>query len=181
MIECTAFLRRAGARSVLDLGCGIGRWAVHFARAGLAVSGSDFAAAGVDYARRWAEEEGLGIRFVCRCVTEEAFPDERFDAAVAALVLDNITRREMALAIAHMRSALRPGGVAFCLFNPVAICAEEGAGNPTEGMTRVVYTDVELVDALSGFDMLGMRVYEAGTRGVYLQRTDRIRIAAMPS
>jgi ubiquinone/menaquinone biosynthesis C-methylase UbiE len=180
MIECTAFLQRAGARSVLDLGCGIGRWAVHFARAGLSVSASDFAEHGVGYARQWAGEEGLAIRFVCCSVTEEAFPGESFDAVVAALVLDNITQGEMAVAIERMRSALRPGGVAFCLFNPVVVCAESGEANPTEGITRVVYRDAELVEALAGFDVLGMRVYEAGTRGVYLQRPDRTHAALLP-
>lgn len=179
MIDCTAFLQRAGARSVLDVGCGIGRWSVHFARAGLRVSASDFAERAVAYARQWAEEEGQGIRFACCSVTEEAFAGETFDAVVAALVLDNVTRAEMSAAIVRMRSALRPGGVAFCLFNPVVVCAGAGEENPTAGITRVVYSDAELVAALAGFDVLGLRVYEAGTRGVYLQRDDRTHGAAV--
>lgn len=169
MVECTDFLRSGGARSVLDLGCGIGRWSVHFARAGMIVSGVDYAPNAVSLARRWAESEGLGIRFACRTVTAEAFPGETFDAVVAALVLDNITREEMGAAIERMRAALHPGGLAFCLFNPVAVCAEDDADNPTTGLTRVVYQDAELIDAFSGFEVQDRRLYEAGTRGVYLK------------
>lgn len=169
MLECTDYLKSAGTRSVLDLGCGLGRWSVHFARAGLVVSGIDYASNGVELARRWAAAEGLDIRFACRSVTAEAFPGETFDAAVAALVLDNLTREEMPQAIDCMRAALRPGGLAFCLFNPVATCADDEVDNPTKDLTRVAYEDAELVDALSGFEVLDRRVYEAGTRGVYLK------------
>jgi cyclopropane fatty-acyl-phospholipid synthase-like methyltransferase len=169
MLECTDFLKSGGARSVLDLGCGMGRWSVHFARAGMDVSGIDYASNAVELARRWADAEGLGIRFACRAVTEEAFPGETFDAAVAALVLDNIAREEMREAIGRMHAALRPGGLAFCLFNPIAVCADDDADNPTTGLTRVVYRDAELVEAFSGFEVLDRRMYEAGTRGIYLR------------
>jgi SAM-dependent methyltransferase len=168
-LECTDYLKSGGIRSVLDLGCGIGRWSVHFARAGLDVSGIDYASNAVELARRWADAEGLGIRFACRAVTDEAFPGETFDGAVAALVLDNIAREDMREAIRRMRAALRPGGLAFCLFNPIAVCADDDTDNPTTGLTRVVYRDAELVEAFHGFEVLDRRVYEAGTRGIYLR------------
>jgi SAM-dependent methyltransferase len=169
LLECTDYLKSGGTRSVLDLGCGIGRWSVHFARAGMVVSGIDYASNAVELARRWSEAEGLGIRFACREVTDEAFPGETFDAAVAALVLDNMAREEMREAIGRMRAALRPGGLAFCLFNPIAVCADDEADNPTAGLTRVVYRDAELDEAFSGFEVVDRRVYEAGTRGIYLR------------
>jgi len=171
MVECTDFLLAAGARSVLDLGCAIGRWSVHLARAGMQVSGVDFSPNAVRHARRWSEAERLDIRFACGSVTDEAFPGERFDAVVAALVLDNMTRAAMRDATARMRTSLRPGGVAFCLFNPVAMCADSAdEDNPTAGLTHIVYTDHELTSAFTGFDVLRRGVYEAGTRGLYLRR-----------
>jgi hypothetical protein len=51
----------------------------------------------------------------------------------------------------------------------VATCADDEVDNPTKDLTRVAYEDAELVDALSGFEVLDRRVYEAGTRGVYLK------------
>ena len=47
MVDCREFLLRSGATSVLDLGCGVGRWAVYLAKAGLEVSGGDFAENGL--------------------------------------------------------------------------------------------------------------------------------------
>ena len=169
MVECSEFLHCHSVRSVLDLGCGIGRWAMHFARAGLAVSATDFACNGVEHARAWSSEEGLAIRFACQAITEEPFAGEQFDAVVAALVLDNIAPEEMRIAIGRMRDALCVGGVAFALFNPFATCSSDESDNPTAGLTRVAYSDAELRASFPGFDILDMRVYEAGTRGIFLQ------------
>lgn len=173
MTDCTGFFTARGVRSVLDLGCGIGRWAMHLGRAGFDVSGSDFAPNAVAYARAWAEEEGLPLRFACCPVTGTPFPGETFDGVVAALVLDNIARQEMTVAIERMQAALRPGGVAFCLFNPPFDCADAEDDNPTAGITRVVYSDAELAAAFPGFDLLDRCSYEAGTRGLFLQRSGR--------
>lgn len=175
MVDCTAFLSTAGVRTVLDLGCGIGRWSIHLARSGFEVSASDFAERGVTYARSWAGEAGLKVRLRCCAITDDAFPGEMFDAVVAALVLDNVTREEMSAAVLRIRAALRPSGVLFCLFNPDLFCAhenEEPESNPTAGITRVVYTDEELRTAFPGFCVLDVRRYEAGTRGVYLRREE---------
>jgi SAM-dependent methyltransferase len=173
MVDCTAFLRGAGVRTVHDVGCGIGRWSIHLARAGFEVSASDFAERGVAYARRWAGEAGLHLRLRCCAIKDDAFPGESFDAVVAALVLDNVTREEMSEAMLRIRGSLKPSGVSFCLFNPDLSCADEDGeseSNPTAGITRVAYTDEELRTVFPGFSVLDVRRYEAGTRGVYLRR-----------
>jgi tellurite methyltransferase len=46
---------------LLDLGCGEGRNAVHFAKHGFDVTGLDISAAGLEKARRLAEETGVAI------------------------------------------------------------------------------------------------------------------------
>jgi ubiquinone/menaquinone biosynthesis C-methylase UbiE len=172
MVDCRDFFVGAGARSVLDLGCGVGRWAVYLAKAGFEVSGSDFAENGLRYAAGWAADEGVSVRLVCRPITEMPFPGERFDAVVAALVLDNVTRGEMAFGIDVMRRSLRPDGVAFCLFNPLVTCdsAADGTDNPTAGVTRVVYDDAELRAAFAEFSVIDTREYEMRTRGLFLRR-----------
>lgn len=59
----SSFAGVPGARLV-DLGCGNGRDAVHFARAGLDVVGADFSGPALRRARRFAEREGVDVRFV---------------------------------------------------------------------------------------------------------------------
>jgi SAM-dependent methyltransferase len=173
MVGCREFLLRSGATSVLDLGCGVGRWAVYLARAGLEVSGSDFAENGLRYAEEWARAEDLRLRLRCCPITELPFPGERFDAVVAALVLDNVTREEMLAGIECIRASLADDGVVFASFNPVVTCADSGAiaeDNPTRGVTQTRYEDDELQVAFEGFTVLDFRRFELGTRGLFLRR-----------
>lgn len=173
LVECSAFLAASGVRTVLDVGCGIGRWSMHFARAGFSVSASDFAENGVRYAADWARDEGVRVRLRCCPVNRVPFPGERFDAVVAALVLDNVTRREMVEAVACVRASLRTGGVVFALFNPALRCVGDvdGTPNPTTGVTQVAYADEELPLLFGGFRMVRLERFEMGTRGVFLMDT----------
>ncbi len=91
MSACAAWLRELGAQSVLDLGCGVGRWTVWLRQQAFDTAGADFAPNGIRYTRAWAAEEGLAIPFVCAPATKSPFPDLRFDAVVAALVLDLVS------------------------------------------------------------------------------------------
>ena len=77
-------------KSVLDIGCGSGRYAVEFARRGAArVIGLDYAAGMLDLARAYAREAGVADRceFVAGDFTAVA-PDERFDVVIAIGVYD---------------------------------------------------------------------------------------------
>jgi hypothetical protein len=92
-------------------------------------------------------------------ITDNAFPGEFFDAVVAALVLDNVTREEMSAAVLRIRAALTPSGVSFCLFDPDLSCAHEDRGpesNSTTGITRVVYTDEKLRTAVRRVTFTGL-------------------------
>jgi SAM-dependent methyltransferase len=174
MVACLDFLRGSGARTVWDLGCGIGRWAIFLGRAGLSVSGSDFSRRAVRFASRWSAEEGLDQRFVECPVTCNPFPGSRFDAVVAALVLDIVPREEMRQALGHVRAALVEGGIVFALFNPYGSgksgCAS-GSGNPTDGITSVSYSDDEVAACFEGFSVLDVRRFEQETRGFFLRRS----------
>src|SRR5688572_25281173 len=68
VVNCRDFLVGAGVRSVLDVGCGVGRWAIYLAKAGLDVSGSDFAENGLRYAAAWARDEGVSLHLACRAI-----------------------------------------------------------------------------------------------------------------
>jgi SAM-dependent methyltransferase len=104
---------RIGARSVLDAACGTGRHAAMFHGWNLRVEGADVSPAMIARARAmFGEPEGL--RWIERGFETPAAPAEPFDAAVCvgnslALAADFVAVRA---AIAHMLSAVRPGGIA---------------------------------------------------------------------
>ncbi len=174
MAACRELFRRELVRTVWDIGCGIGRWSVFLAKAGFQVRGSDFAENGIRYAANWAKEEGLDIEFACCPITKMPFPDVKFDAVVAALVLDNATREEMECAAAHIHGGLREGGRLFAVFNPHLTQEDierlKASDNPTKGVTSVVYTDGEIRKALRDFEILEAGTYEQDTRGFLFRR-----------
>jgi SAM-dependent methyltransferase len=55
------FRARDGAR-ILDLGCGIGRISINLARAGYQVVGVDISPLYLDFAKKWAEQDGVTNR-----------------------------------------------------------------------------------------------------------------------
>lgn len=166
MLACERWLAAVKARTVLDVGCGIGRWAVWLQARGFDVAGADLSPNGVQYARQWAEDLGLTIPFTCAPVTESAFPHRRFDAVVAALILDLVSPGEFGVALERIREALVPNGVLFTLFNPTT-ADEPDPDNPTAGITRVLYTDEEIIGHLerAGFSLVNREECELSTRG----------------
>jgi len=98
MVECREFVAREHARSVLDVGCGVGRWSIVLGKAGLTVKGSE----------------------------------------------EKLSRTD----------------------------------NPTKGVTLILYDDDELREAFVGFEVIDLRRYEMGTRGLYLRKLTRQRTRA---
>jgi SAM-dependent methyltransferase len=103
----------AGARRVLDVGCGEGQVARHVARtvSGSTVVGVDPADAQLQVAR----ERGGGVAYLRGRADALPVRTGAFDAAVACLVFEHIT--EMDAAIAEVARCLAPGGVFLFLLN----------------------------------------------------------------
>ncbi len=78
-----AFLENVGAKTILDIGCGTGRFAVEAAMRGARVFGYDVSAPALALARQAAESRGVGDRctFVQGDVQANAYPpaDAWFD------------------------------------------------------------------------------------------------------
>jgi SAM-dependent methyltransferase len=76
-------LRFHQVRRLLEAGCGSGRDALFYARAGFEVTGTDISEEALRWARRRAEAEGLGAAFVADDLAETQLPGGHFDAALA--------------------------------------------------------------------------------------------------
>lgn len=84
--EFEAFCGNSGSGSVLDLGCGQGRDALMFARAGHRVVGGDLSSVGIGQMREVAAAESLDVQGVVADVCTYR-PAERFDIVVLDRVL----------------------------------------------------------------------------------------------
>jgi ubiquinone/menaquinone biosynthesis C-methylase UbiE len=81
----------AGGESVLEIGCGVGRWTRSLARAGADVVGLDLSPTMVREARRRARSEGVdrNCRFIVADTAEFAL-NARFDRIVGITVLQHV-------------------------------------------------------------------------------------------
>jgi len=60
--------------TVLDLGCGIGRYSIEFAKRCKSVLAIDYSPTFVEYAKKAARDEGIGnITFLCQSITEHSY------------------------------------------------------------------------------------------------------------
>src|SRR5690606_13015627 len=104
-------LRARGARSVLDLGCGVGRHACFLAGAGFAVQAMDASAAGLEHAAREAHGCGLDIAFREGLMTELPYPDASFDYVLSFNVIYHGDGGVVARAVSEIYRVLKPGGL----------------------------------------------------------------------
>lgn len=111
VIHWQQMMRERGMRDVLDLGCGVGRHALYFAAQGYTVEGLDGSAAGLDFARRQATEQGLSLHLREGLMTALPYTDASFDAVLAWNVIYHGDQTVVDASIAEIRRVLRPGGL----------------------------------------------------------------------
>lgn len=96
--------------AVLDLGCGPGLYAARLAQRGIGVTGVDYSRRSIEYARQYAREQGLDIRYRFENYLE--LEDRgQYDAILLIYgdycPLDPHQRSQL---LGNVRRALRPGG-----------------------------------------------------------------------
>ncbi len=109
--QTLAALPNVAGKSVADIGCGTGRYAIQLMRLGAAqVAGIDFSPAMLEAAQRKAHKAELPIEWGVGNLTERIpIPDATLDAAVCALTLSFI--ESLPHAFTELSRILRPGGV----------------------------------------------------------------------
>jgi tellurite methyltransferase len=110
VIELIPMLHARGATRVVDVGAGIGRHALAYARAGFEVAAVDASTTGLDEVQRLADAEGLTIDTHVGPFTELPVDDGSVDHALAWNVLYHGDRDVVRTAFAECRRVLRPRG-----------------------------------------------------------------------
>jgi SAM-dependent methyltransferase len=106
------WLRVRPGSSVLDVGCGVGRWSRRLAARGAYVTGVDLSPTMIAEARRRAAEEGVAdlCRFEAQDLSE-LDARAKFDLVLGVTVLQHILDpAALAAAVARMTAHLAPGG-----------------------------------------------------------------------
>jgi predicted MFS family arabinose efflux permease/SAM-dependent methyltransferase len=97
-------------RRVLDLGCGVGRHALAFSRAGMECYGIDRSDSAIAETRDRAGREGLAIDLRVGDFQRLPYPDGFFDYVLAWNVIYHGSEHEVAHAIGEVARVLRPDG-----------------------------------------------------------------------
>ena len=95
---------------MLDIGTGIGRHALFYARLGFEVFAADASATGLEEVKRSAESENLEIDVRLAPFTELPFEDASLDHVLAWNVLYHGDGQVVATALGECRRVLRPKG-----------------------------------------------------------------------
>jgi tellurite methyltransferase len=103
-------LWEAGGRRVYDLGCGVGRHTLAFARMGFTVTAADVTPAGLAICAAELASEGLTVDLLCHEM--EALPtlDCAFDGLIAYNVVYHATLAGMRRVLDDLHRVLRPDG-----------------------------------------------------------------------
>ena len=130
--------------SVLDLGTGQGRNAVHLAREGWDVTGLDISQVALDRARENAAKAGVSIQTVKAAYDTYDLGVEKWDMIIMDFAWAPVSEPEF---VAKVEKSLRPGGV---------VLFEHFINNPQypyPPMVRALNSE-ELKDYFSGFEIL---------------------------
>ena len=109
--EVSAALRANGMRRAIDLGCGVGRHAIHLSSLGFSVAALDGSQNGVGIARQRAREAGQPVEFLLGLMTELPFREGQADYLLAWNVIYHGDGAVVARCLEEIRRVLRPGGV----------------------------------------------------------------------
>ena len=99
-----------GGAAVCDLGCGPGLYAAHMARRGARVTGVDFSARSIDYARDAARKAGLSMAFERADYLEAELPPEQDLVCLIYGDLCALSPEQRERLYAKVRRSLKPGG-----------------------------------------------------------------------
>ena len=103
-------LQQKGPVKALDLGCGVGRHALAFARAGFETHAIDLSPAGLAELSKSAKAGGLTVETQAAPMTELPFEDSTFDYVLSFNVIYHGDPDIVQKAISEISRVLKPGG-----------------------------------------------------------------------
>lgn len=111
VVEFIESQSRESRPAMLDMGCGLGRHAIAFAKRGFRVTATDTSQQAIDHLQSWAERLDLSIATHVCSMLEQPFHQSSFDIVLAYNVIYHGGKGQFAEAIERVRSLLKPSGL----------------------------------------------------------------------
>lgn len=112
--------RTEGKKSILDLGCGLGRHSILFAKEGFDVTAIDLSKDGVNYLNEWKKKAGLAILTKVCDMKQLPFPDHTFDCIWSYHVISHTDTEGFLAILDEIKRVLKPNG---CIY--FTLCSKE--------------------------------------------------------
>ena len=137
--------KEKGYSKLLDLGTGLGRHAVHFAKNGFDVSAVDISDYGIRHLISWAENEKLPIKAVTGDMLHLPSPDKEFDCVFAYHVVSHSVTPGEQMIISEIERVLKRDGEIFLSFcSKESIDFQEAQGDRIDGNTVIYQKEPEV-------------------------------------
>ncbi|MBI3590771.1 MAG: class I SAM-dependent methyltransferase [Candidatus Melainabacteria bacterium] len=178
--EITRKLKKYQVKKVLDLGCGSGWLSIFISKYGFDVTGIDIAKPAVELGKTWASEDNAKVNFLVGDLLNLPFKENSFDAVVCNSVLEHFRFDQAKVLFEKVHKILTEKGFLFACFDQVG----SGKGEYFElsdsthvytdqmrqGMMLRNYSDNELKELLSNFDILSFDKNNYGSRLVWARK-----------
>ncbi|MCQ2592544.1 MAG: class I SAM-dependent methyltransferase [Treponema sp.] len=105
--------KKDGCKSVLDLGCGLGRHSILFAKSGYKVTACDISEEAIAHLKKWQKEEQVDIRTVHADMKSLPFADNAFDCIFSYHVISHTDTEGFTKIMNEIKRVLRPNGKIF--------------------------------------------------------------------
>ena len=115
--DIAGFFRAHGVETVCDGACGFGAYTLALAAKGFSVSAFDISPTAAELTRQGLARLGLAAEVKTASLLDTGYPDGRFDAAVAASVLDHLTEADAQRALAELCRIVKSGGLLLVSFD----------------------------------------------------------------
>lgn len=102
-----------GFNKFLDLGCGLGRHSIYFAKKNFQVNSVDLSDYGINHLKKWREKEQLNIEMRVCDMLNLPFDDETFDCIMAYNVIYHTDTEGFIKALAEIKRVLKSNGELF--------------------------------------------------------------------
>lgn len=102
--------RELGYKRILDLGSGLGRHAIYFAKEGFEVTALDLSEYAVNHLTSWAKKENVEIEITLGDIMELPYEADSFDSVLAYHSISHADTPGMKVIVSEIERVLRKGG-----------------------------------------------------------------------